>query len=180
MVLPVSDTNPTRRRAWVTGGLVVANVAAYLLLFAPLEGCAARAFLFEWAAVPQEVLSFRQLGQDQLATAVGPGCAATVGGKSVLASVVTAMFLHANLAHLGGNMLFLWVFGNNIEDRLGHLRFVLFYVVGGVVATYVFAFLNAGSLVPLLGASGAVAAILGAYLVMHPRAIVHAYAPFPV
>jgi membrane associated rhomboid family serine protease len=179
MVLPVGDVNPTRRRAIITGAFVAANVAVYLLL-QPRGGCPELAFLFEWAAVPRELLSLRPLSDQQLSGQLGDACAATVGDKRVLVSAVTAMFLHGNLAHLGGNMLFLWVFGNNVEDRLGRTRFVVFYVVGGLAATYVFALFNPGSATPLLGASGAVAAILGAYLVMYPRAYVHAYAPFPV
>ena len=179
MVLPVGDVNPTRRRAYVTGLLLLTNVAVFLLL-QPRAGCPELAFLFEWAAVPRELLSFQPLTDAQLGRYMDASCAATVGDKNVLVSAVTAMFLHANLAHLVGNMLFLWVFGNNVEDRLGRVRFLVFYVVGGLAATYAFAFLNAGSTAPLLGASGAIAAILGAYLVMFPRAYVHAYAPFPV
>ncbi len=179
MVLPVGDANPTSRRAYVTVGLLAANVAVFLLL-QPRGGCPELAFLFEWAAVPRELLSFHPLTDQQLAQYMTDACAATVGDKNVFVSALSAMFLHANLAHLGGNMLFLWVFGNNVEDRLGHLRFLLFYAAGGLVATYAFAVTNAGSTAPLLGASGAIAAILGAYLVMYPRAYVHAYAPFPV
>lgn len=159
--------------------LVAVNVAVFLLL-QPRGGCPEAAFVFEFAAIPRELLSLDALTTEQLAQRIGTSCARTVGEKSVLWSAVSAMFLHGSLIHLAGNMLFLWVFGNNVEDRLGHLRYLGFYLGGGLVATYVFAVLNAGSTQPLLGASGAVAAVLGAYLVLYPKATVHAYAPFPL
>lgn len=179
MVLPVGDVNPTRRTPVVTVAFILANVVVFLFLQPSSGGCAEVAFLYRWAAVPSELLSLQPLGAPELRQVIGP-CAAAVGTKSVLLSPLTAMFLHANLGHLFGNMLFLWVFGNNVEDRLGRARFVLFYAAGGIAATYAFAFLHAGELQPLLGASGAIAAILGAYLVMFPRARVHTYVPFPL
>lgn len=179
MVIPVGDVNPTRRIPFVTVLLIAANIAAFVLL-QPRGGCAEASFLFRWAAIPTELLSFDALEPAQLRAALGEACAATVGDKNVLVSAFSAMFLHANLLHLGGNMLYLWVFGNNVEDRLGHVRFVLFYLGGGLVATYVFAVLNADTILPLLGASGAIAAVLGAYLVLYPRAAIMTYAPFPL
>lgn len=178
MVIPVGDVNPTHRRAVLTFLLVAANVAVFFLLQPAEGGCVQLRFLYRWAAVPPELLSF-----DQLDPASLPGSAAScLRGldKNVPLSALTAMFLHADILHLGGNMLFLWVFGNNVEDRLGRLQFLVFYVVGGLVATYAFAFLNADDPAPLLGASGAVAAVLGAYLVMFPKARVRTYAPFPI
>src|SRR3712207_1306908 len=80
------------------------------------------------------------------------------------------MFLHGSLLHLGGNLLYLWIFGNNVEDRLGHVGYLAFYVVGGVVATLAHVAVNADSTIPLVGASGAIAAVMGAYLVWHPNA----------
>lgn len=178
MVLPVGDANPTRRTAYVTVGLILANAGVFFLL-QPGRGCAELAFLYRWAAIPAELLSLEQLSPE-VVNQVVPACSVVVGDKSVLASAVTATFLHANLGHLAGNMLFLWVFGNNIEDRLGHLRYLLFYGAGGLLASYAFAFLNPDGIQPLLGASGAVAAILGAYLITYPRAGVHTYVPFPL
>jgi membrane associated rhomboid family serine protease len=177
-VLPIGDVNPARRRGWVTGVLVAINVAVFLLL-QPRGGCEEAAFLFRWAAIPAELTGLDQLSEGQAAEVIG-SCAAAIGEKSVLASVVTAMFLHGSLVHLGGNMVYLLVFGNNVEDRLGHLRFLGFYLGGGAVATAAFAVLNLGSSTPLLGASGAVAAVLGAYVLLYPRARVHAIAGFPL
>ena len=88
----------------------------------------------------------------------------------VLLTLVTSLFFHAGLAHLFGNMLYLWVFGNNIEDRLGHLKFVFFYLLCGVVATFGHLLTNANSKIPVLGASGAISGVLGAYLILYPRA----------
>ena len=187
MVLPVHDVNPTRRTPWVTRLLLLLNVVAFLLspvAFAPLLGeaspqaaCSQIAFFDRYAAEPAEVVS--NDADDTAATSeVGRadgqvGCV-TVSPppyeKSPFLSVLTAMFLHGGWAHLLGNMLFLMVFGNNVEDRLGRLRFLAFYLFCGYAATYVFALFFAGSSTPLVGASGAIAGVLGAYLVLFPRA----------
>jgi membrane associated rhomboid family serine protease len=180
MILPVGDVNPTRRRAVVTGLLVLVNLAVYGLLQAPLEGCAQAGFVYRFAAVPPELLGLRALPVAEVEAALGSCAAAGAGGKSVPVSLVTAMFLHGNLGHLLGNLLFLWVFGNNVEDRLGRGRFLVFYLVGGVAATIAFSALNPTDVVPLVGASGAIAAILGAYLLLFPRATVLTYVPFPL
>jgi membrane associated rhomboid family serine protease len=179
VVLPIGDVNPTRRRAWLTFLLIAANVGVFVAL-QPRGGCAEAAFLYRWAAVPAELLSLQPLSSAELGTAIGDACARTVGDKSVPVSVLSAMFLHGNWAHLIGNMLYLWVFGNNVEDRLGHVRFLVFYVAGGAVATYAFALTEPAELGPLLGASGAIAAVLGAYLVLYPGATVLTYVPFPL
>ncbi len=88
-------------------------------------------------------------------------------------TLITAMFVHGNLLHLGGNMLYLWIFGNNIEDALGHFRFLLFYVVCGLIASFLHISIYPHSTIPMIGASGAIAGILGAYLLLYPKARVH-------
>jgi len=88
-------------------------------------------------------------------------------------TIFSSMFMHGGFFHLGGNMLYLWIFGNNIEDRLGHLRFILFYLFCGIVSAYAYAITNSHSLIPMIGASGAVSGILGAYLLLFPRARIH-------
>lgn len=178
MVLPIGDINPTSRRAWVTGTLLATNAAVFFGLQAPLSGCDELQFLYAWAAVPSELLTLQQVPPAEVAELAG-GCTGPED-KSITASAVSSMFLHGNLAHLLGNLLFLWIFGANVEDRLGHARFVGFYLGGGLVATYAFALLNPTSAVPLVGASGAIAAVLGAYLIMYPRAKVLTYVPFPL
>jgi membrane associated rhomboid family serine protease len=178
MVLPVGDINPTSRRAWVTGVFLALNAAVYLLVQLPLEGCEQVAFIYQWAAVPVELLRLEQVPPEAIAQETG-GCQVAVE-KSVAASAITSMFMHGNLGHLLVNLLFLWIFGANVEDRLGHARFVGFYLGGGLIATYAFALVNPSSTVPLLGASGAIAAVLGAYLILYPRARVLTYVPFPL
>ncbi len=181
MVLPVGDINPTSRRAWVTGTLLAVNAAVYLGLQAPLDACASLGFIYQWGAIPVELLQLEPVGAQALAEQAGAGqCDLRGVDKSVPASAVSAMFLHGNLWHLLVNLLFLWIFGANVEDRLGHARYLGFYLGGGLVATYVFAVLNPDSLVPMVGASGAIAAVLGAYLICFPRARVLTYVPFPL
>lgn len=182
MVLPVGDINPTRRRAWVTGLLLAINAAVFLLLQAPLDACASLAFVYQWGAIPAELLQLEPVGVEAVAARLEAAAGCTFGAldKSVAASAVTAMFLHGSLWHLLVNLLFLWIFGANVEDRLGHARYLAFYLGGGLLATAAFTLLNPGSVVPLVGASGAIAAVLGAYLICYPRARVLTYVPFPL
>ncbi|MER6677007.1 rhomboid family intramembrane serine protease [Streptomyces sp. NPDC000983] len=195
MVIPVHDVNPVRGTPWVTYGLIAANVLVFLAMPGTLaeigesqlsQVCRLHAFLDHWAAVPQELVHDRMrrvvpTGEVGVG-AQGPGCVVGEPGydKSPVLSVFTAMFLHGGWLHLLGNMLFLMIFGNNVEDRMGHVRFLLFYVVCGYAAGYGFALLNADSTDPLIGASGAVAGVLGAYLVLYPRARVWVLVPFLV
>ncbi|MFF7142083.1 rhomboid family intramembrane serine protease [Streptomyces nodosus] len=194
MVIPVHDVNPLRHTPYVTFALIAANVVVFLLmpgLAGSVAGqsnlaqlCHLHAFLDQYAAVPRELI------HDQLpglvptgAVGVGPqgsGCVVAPPDyqKSPPLSVLTAMFLHGSWLHLLGNMLFLLIFGNNIEDRMGHLRYLLFYLVCGYVSVYGFALLNSSSGEPLIGASGAIAGVLGAYLVLYPTARVWVLVPF--
>ena len=179
MVIPVGDHNPTRRRALVNGALVIVNVVVFVL-WQPWAGllCRQEAFFLEWAAVPDEIATRVPLDQSEVAATTDPRCG--IDGfpdKNVYASVFTAMFLHAGWAHLAGNMLFLLIFGNNVEDRLGHLRYLAFYVASGVIATLIFVLPNAASATTLVGASGAIAGVLGAYFVLFPRAWVTVILP---
>jgi membrane associated rhomboid family serine protease len=180
MALPFRDVNPTQRPAVWTWIFLGVNVAVYLLVQAPLDGCAAAAFTYQYAAIPREVLTLQPLAESDLRLLLGPCIEFLEAPKNVPLSVVTSMFLHGNLVHLLGNALFLAVFGNNVEDRVGHTRFVVFYLLGGAVATLAFSVVHADTAVLLVGASGAIAAILGAYLVMFPRAHVYTYVPFPL
>jgi membrane associated rhomboid family serine protease len=188
VVLPVHDVNPTHRTPWVTRLLLAANVIAFLLspvAFAPLMGgsspaalCSQIAFFDEYAAKPAELLTndpedrvaTGEVGTDPETGQVGCVTAPPDYDKSPVLSALTAMFLHGGWLHLLGNLLFLFVFGNNVEDRLGRLRFLAFYLFCGFAATYGFALPEAGSTQPLVGASGAIAGVLGAYLVLFPRA----------
>lgn len=116
-----------------------------------------QAFVFRYGTIPAVVLGQRELHPD-------------LAGVPSLATVVTSMFLHGGWLHLLGNMLFLWVFGDNVEDATGHLRFLVFYLLCGVLATLAHVALHPGSTAPLVGASGAISGVVAAYLLLHPRA----------
>ncbi|TNC26962.1 rhomboid family intramembrane serine protease [Amycolatopsis alkalitolerans] len=192
-MIPVHDVNPLRRTPWITYGLVAANVVVFLLMPAAartLYGntnlaqlCDLQAFVERWGAVPHELLTNQPptlvpTGQ-AVVSGQGPGCLLGPPGyhKVPALSVLTSMFLHSSWAHLLGNMLFLAIFGNNVEDRLGRLRFLLFYLVCGYAAGYGFALTDPSSAQPLVGASGAIAGVLGAYIVIYPRARVWGLIP---
>ncbi|MFI2763833.1 rhomboid family intramembrane serine protease [Streptomyces echinatus] len=196
MVIPVHDVNPARRTPWVTYALIAANVLVFLTTPGTagtvtgggdlVQLCRLHAFMDHYAAVPQELIH-HQLPRlvptgDVGLGPHGPGC--VVGppayDKSPVLSVFTAMFLHGGWLHLLGNMLFLLIFGNNVEDRMGHIRYFFFYLVCGYAAGYGFALLNADSTDPLIGASGAIAGVLGAYIVLWPKARVWVLVPFLV
>jgi len=179
LVIPIADDNPTRRTPVVTLLLIAINVGVFV--FAQpwsADACTQQAFFVEWAAVPEEIVSGEPMSPQEVAVTTPPGCGVgAVPDKSVYLSVVSAMFLHAGWAHLLGNMLFLWIFGNNVEDQLGRARFLLFYLASGIVATVAFVLPNARSLTTLVGASGAVAGVLGAYIVMFPRRRITVFIP---
>jgi membrane associated rhomboid family serine protease len=192
VVLPVHDVNPVRRTPWVTYALVAANVI--ILLLTPgsrntvtgatttAQLCSQQAFFDHYAAIPHELTTDHPL--NQVATGrPGPSpdtCYVSKPAyhKSPALSVLFSMFIHEGWLHLLGNMLFLVIFGNNIEDRFRKIPFLLFYLFCGYVAAYGFAFANQSSVEPLVGASGAIAGVLGAYLVIYPRAKVWSLVPF--
>jgi membrane associated rhomboid family serine protease len=153
-MLPVGDENDHAGVAFITIALIVMNVVAFLNeINRPEE--AVQAFIFAWGVVPREFT----LGGDIPPYIPVP----------YWSTLLTSMFLHGGWGHLGGNMLFLWIFGDNIEHRLGHLRFILFYVASGLAASFAHIFFNAGSVVPAVGASGAISGVLGGYLLLFPR-----------
>jgi membrane associated rhomboid family serine protease len=194
VVIPVHDVNPVRRTPWVTYALVAANVLILLLTPVALGTVASRpgpaalcrqaAFYDHYAAIPHELITDHQLRLVPTGQVVsgphGPACALhrPTYHKSPPLSVLWSMFLHAGWLHLLGNMLFLVVFGNNIEDRMRKLPFLIFYLACGYAAAYGFAAANPSSTAPLIGASGAISGILGAYLVLYPRARVWSLVPF--
>lgn len=170
-MIPLRDANPTRRTPWVTLALIAANVVAFVVWQgAPIAGPTRQSQIevfFCYGVIPEEASSFDVL----------PRVAAVCGEKSVLVSIFTSMFLHGSLLHIGGNMLYLWVFGNNIEDRMGRAVFLGFYLAAGVIAAYAQVVSSPDSTVPLVGASGAIAGTLGAYIVMFPHARVLTLVP---
>lgn len=149
-MIPYKDDNPAERFPFITIALIVINVLVFFVEI--LHPSGQKKIIFEYGAIPYEMLSF---------------------SAGAVQSTFSSMFLHGGLFHIGGNMLYLWIFGNNIEDRLGHFKFLLFYMLCGVVAAYSHALTQPGSLIPMIGASGAVSGVLGAYLLLYPRAKVH-------
>ncbi|MBA2756944.1 MAG: rhomboid family intramembrane serine protease [Chloroflexi bacterium] len=157
-MIPLRDANPTRRTPVVTVLLIVACFGAFayeLGLQASGGDQALDAFIRRWGVTPAEL------------TSAWSRCA---WASRETATLVTHQFLHGGWLHLLGNLLYLWIFGNNIEDRLGRLRFLTFYLLGGLVAGLTQVAISPGSDIPTIGASGAIAATLGAYLVVFPRA----------
>ena len=169
-MFPLKDNLPTERFPIVTVTLIVANIVAFLwslgdggdLLSGPAAG-----FVFDWGFVPYEA---QHPGEQCVPRGDQVVCGDIDGQPSLVVTAFTSMFLHGGLLHIGGNMLFLWVFGNNVEDGMGRLRFIAFYLGGGLAAILGQLLVSGGDPVPLIGASGAVAAVLGGYLLLHPRA----------
>ena len=158
-MLPLRDNIPTSRTPYVTYVFIAANILVYFFWQQggfSLGGPDQRGLvcqLQDWAAIPYEVT--HPGDQVEIAT----GCAARDGTD--LATFFTAMFMHGGLLHLGGNMLFLWIFGNNVEDAMGHVKFVIFYLLGGLAALALHVVTDLDSQTPTLGASGAIAASSG-------------------
>jgi membrane associated rhomboid family serine protease len=150
-MIPLKDIIPTRTTPWVTYLLLGMNLLVFgYELTLPPE--AIESFIRTWGIIP--------------------------AAPSAL-TLITSMFIHAGLGHAGGNMLYLWIFGDNVEDRLGRFRFVLFYLLTGLVAALAEVVLNRESVVPMVGASGAIAGVMGGYFVLYPRSRVLTLLPFP-
>ena len=160
MFVPIFDENPLRsiQLQYVTIGLIALNIAVFLLEVSGLPTGVVASF----AVVPSELLNVNLSG----GAVLGPREAVAVPESFTLLSY---MFLHGDILHLSANMVFLWVFGDNVEDALGHVKFLAFYLVCGIAAGLVHALMQPASNIPLVGASGAVAGAIAAYLILHPR-----------
>ncbi|HEY7454524.1 MAG TPA: rhomboid family intramembrane serine protease [Thermoleophilaceae bacterium] len=173
-MIPIKDDIPTRRTPVITIALIAINVIVYFLFERGLWelGDVGNERVIEYGAIPLEI------------TDPGTECVSAAGGTQIQCgtdgfgsdqapawlTIFTSMFMHGSLLHLGGNMLFLWIFGNNIEDSMNRAVFVAFYLLGGVCALGLHVVFDANSVVPTVGASGAIAAVLGAYARLYPRA----------
>ncbi len=177
-MFPLRDNNPTRGRPLITLALIAVNLAVFFLwqpaaFWLPDPETAQeeqQAFLFAHAAVPCEIAQGEPLDAEERFSGL---CRETPGApidaaKNVYVAVLASLFLHGSLFHIGSNMWFLWIFGNNMEEALGRFRYLGFYLLGGVVATLAFVLLQADQAAPLVGASGAIAAVLGGYLALFP------------
>src|SRR5262245_51076496 len=163
-MIPLRDENPSGTVPVITRALISVNAIAFVYELA--LGPELKSFIYAWGLVPARLSLALRFGEEPV---VGPGL-----------TILSSMFLHGGWLHLVGNMWYLWIFGDNIEDRLGHLRFLTFYLLAGIVAGLLHYALNQTSWMPTVGASGAIAGVLGAYLVTFPRARVVALVPlFP-
>lgn len=156
-MIPLKDDNPTRTFPYITITLIVLNVVVFLYELTLMQNGTFEPFLRTNALIPADL--------------TGPV------PHTAYASVFSSMFLHGGLMHLLGNMLYLWIFGNNIEDSVGHVKYVFFYLLCGVGAALAQTAMNPHSLVPMIGASGAISGVLGAYLLLFPRARVLVLVP---
>jgi membrane associated rhomboid family serine protease len=162
-MIPLRDDNPTRIMPFVTVSLIAVNLLIFLYQVS-LGPRAEKLLIYQFGAIPSVIAG----------SAVLPSQMAVV--PPVL-SIFTSMFLHGSILHLAGNMLYLWIFGNNIEEALGHMRFLVFYLVCGFAASMVHVLSNVDSSFPTIGASGAISGVLGAYLLLYPRAQVLTLVP---
>lgn len=154
-MIPLRDANPSATRPWVTYAVIAANALAFLYEVSLSEAGLER-LLFTMGMVPARVTVFPAHPD--------------IGFGDAFLPLFSSMFLHGGWLHLIGNMWFLWIFGDNIEDRLGHLRYLVFYLVCGLGAGLAHTLFNLSSAIPTIGASGAVAGVLGGYLLLFPRA----------
>jgi len=154
-MFPIGDENEQSGMAFVTIGLVALNVLAFLLEISKPSPAALQSFIEAWGVVPREYSAMRDLPPHI--------------PYPFWSTLLTSMFLHGGWGHLGGNMLFLWIFGDNIEHRVGHVRFIVFYLACGIAAGLAHILFNSGSAVPTVGASGAISGVLGGYLILFPR-----------
>ncbi|WP_299848545.1 rhomboid family intramembrane serine protease [uncultured Roseovarius sp.] len=157
-MLPIRDHNPSGRTPYVTYALIAINVAIFLSYW-PLfdDARALNQFFYDWAMIPK-----------------------MVSEQGDYASLLTSMFLHGGWMHLGGNMLFLWIFGDNIEDEMGHIPYLVFYLAAGLGAGLAHVLSAPDSLVPTVGASGAIAGVMGSYLLLYPKAKVDIFLFFVI
>jgi membrane associated rhomboid family serine protease len=161
-VFPLKDNIPTLRFPVVTVTLIALNAIVYFFLQDGVLGLPDGGAAGTWPVPTHAEIPCELTGDDP--------CQTAPGGPENWVTVFTAMFMHGSIVHLGGNMLFLWIFGNNVEDSMGPVKFLLFYLLGGIAATALQIAIGPGSEIPNLGASGAIAGVLGGYLLLFPRA----------
>lgn len=194
-MIPIGDTNRARTRPWVNYAIILANIAVFLYMLtlsantpaSQREGSRQLAqqtqtICYGYETYPTDadrfICKYAFQPKEFFDTVRGDSPITGTDRTIAIISIVTALFLHGGWLHIIGNMLFLWVFGDNVEDRLGHLKYLAFYLAAGILACLVQGALSPDSVVPVIGASGAVAGVLGAYLLWFPRATVRVVIPF--
>jgi membrane associated rhomboid family serine protease len=169
-VIPLKDNIPTARFPYVTVALILANVVVYLLAVSHggsiISGPDTQEVV-KYGAIPKALTHC--LSKNEVIVGNQLVCAPS-GGMPTWQTIFTAMFMHASILHIGGNLLFLWIFGNNVEDSMGPVKYIGFYILGGIAALALQVAIDPNSTAPTLGASGAIAAVLGGYILLYPRA----------
>jgi membrane associated rhomboid family serine protease len=180
-MFPIGDDNPTRRTSYVTYGLIAINILVFFYQIklqnqavvtgsGEVLGTAMDYFLRDWAVVPRQLTA-------SIVGAPIPHLRGVLSEPPEFLTLVTSQFLHGGLTHLIGNMLFLWIFGNNVEDKLGRVKFLIFYLTVGVLSGMTQWVFSAQSMIPGLGASGAIAGVMGAYILRFPKVSVNTFIP---
>jgi rhomboid family protein len=169
-MFPYRDDNPTILTPVGTVAIILINVVAWVMVQGLGSEPALSRSVCGLGLIPGELLHQVEAGTR---VRLGPGAGCVLGGAPTWYTPVTSMFLHGGWLHLIGNMWFLWVFGNNVEDSMGHFRYVVFYLICGLTAAATQVVVSPSSTIPMVGASGAISGIMGAYIVLYPRVRVH-------
>ena len=176
-MFPYKDENPTEKPAVITVAIILANVLAFILVQGAGADTPLARSVCNYGLIPGEILQSVRPGTG---IELAPGMVCVVDAVPKYWTVLTSMFMHGGWFHLIGNMLFLWVFGNNIEDAMGHVKFLIFYLLCGIAAAATQTLVSSHSVVPMVGASGAISGVLGAYILLYPRVPVHTLIVLPI
>jgi len=171
-VFPYRDENETQRPAIVTGTIIALNVLVWLLVQGAGGTVSLARSVCDLGLIPGELTGLLPAGTR---FPIGDGLVCTTDPGPQVSHLLTSMFLHGSWMHLLGNMWFMWIFGNNVEDAMGRIRFVVFYLLSGLAAAAGQVFANPASAIPMVGASGAISGVMGGYLVLYPHVRAGAY-----
>jgi len=173
-MFPYKDDNPTVLPPYVTVGIIALNVLAWIFVQGAGTTAALARSTCDLGLIPGELLHTARPGA---AIPLAPEMLCVVDPEANYATIITSMFMHGGWLHLIGNMWFFWIFGNNIEDAFGHVKFVVFYLIAGIAAAFAQIIVAPSSIIPMVGASGAISGVLGAYVVLYPHARIHTLLP---
>jgi len=169
-MIPIRDDNPHFLRPYTTIGIISLNALSWILLQGFGMEPALSASICEYGMIPGDLLGSLPAG---FGFQIAPGLTCQIGSTPAWYTLVTSMFMHGGWLHIVGNMWFLWIFGNNVEDAMGHLRFAVFYLLCGLVAAALQLTFSNAPAIPMIGASGAIGGVMGAYILLYPRVRVH-------
>ena len=176
-MFPYHDENTSRRTPYATYTFIALNVLAWIFIQGAGSPMAVAQAVCDLGLIPGRLTGAVPAG---ISFPIGPGLACVTEPGSHVMNLMSSMFLHGSWLHLLGNMWFLWLFGDNIEDSMGHGRFILFYLVSGLAAALLQVFISPQSVLPMVGASGAISGVMGAYLVLYPHVRVYAIVPIGI